>query len=129
MDDDDPGNETRHIKKQNEAMNLAFKLDEKISYIDELYQTQMQLHEQDFLTAYKGHITHIMKEVKSLKEQLNEKNFDIKKDEKVKKLSGCVDEFKDIAMGMKKDLNKNKEINKEFKEKNSGLEEEKWALE
>ena len=68
MDDDDPGNETRHIKKQNEAMNLAFKLDEKISYIDELYQTQMQLHEQDFLTAYKGHITHIMKEVKSLKE-------------------------------------------------------------
>ena len=49
-------------------MNLAFKLDEKISYIDELYQTQMQLHEQDFLTAYKGHIAHIMKEVKSLKE-------------------------------------------------------------
>lgn len=39
LDDDDRDNETRHIKKQNEAMNLAFKLDEKISYIDELYQT------------------------------------------------------------------------------------------
>jgi len=32
-------------------------------------------------------------------------------------------------MGMKKDLNKNKEVNREFREKNSGLEEEKWALE
>ena len=70
-----------------------------------------------------------MKEVKSLKEQLNEKNFDIKKDEKVKKLAGCVDEFKDIAMGMKKDLTKNKEINKEYRDKNFVLEEEKWALE
>ena len=44
-------------------------------------------------------------------------------------MAGCVDEFKDIAMGMKKDLNKNKEVNIAFREKNSGLEEEKWALE
>ena len=89
----------------------------------------MQVHESDFLAAYKGQMNNVRREIDSLKAQLTEKEFKIKRDQKVSELSSQVGWFKSEALSLKNDLNDKQEKTALYKESNYILGEEKWALE
>lgn len=89
----------------------------------------MKVHESDFLAAYSGQMNNVKKEIDSIKAQLTEKEFKIKRDQKVSELSSQVGWFKSEALSLKTDLNEKKEMTAMYKESNFILGEEKWALE
>jgi hypothetical protein len=52
---------------QQRAFALFQDLNENLLNIDDLYKGQMELHEQDFLAAYRGQMNHVRKEVEALR--------------------------------------------------------------
>lgn len=74
-------------------------------------------------------MNNVRREIDSLKAQLTEKEFKIKRDQKVSELSSQVGWFKSEALSLKNDLNDKQEKTALYKESNYILGEEKWALE
>ena len=89
----------------------------------------MEMNEQDFLAAYKGHMNAIQKELGLMKAKLTDKELKIKKDSKVAELSSQVGWFKKEALSLKTEMTQKSAIAKEVKSNNFILSEEKWALE
>ncbi len=79
----------------NELQNLISELDTKFDRV-------LERHEKDFLSAYRGHMIKVQKELNYLRRKAKEQEIKLKKDERINNLQKSLDWFRKAALKLGK---------------------------
>ncbi len=79
----------------NELQNLISELDTKFDRV-------LERHEKDFLSAYRGHMIKVQKELNYLRRKAKEQEIKLKKDERINNLQKSLDWFRKEALKLGK---------------------------
>lgn len=73
-----------------------------IGAIDGRIDSMIEKHEKDFITAYRGHMLKIAKEMEHLKKKCNEQEFLLRRDERVNSLEKQLEWFRAESLNLSK---------------------------
>ena len=89
----------------------------------------VEKHEKDFLSAYRGHMLKVQKELSFLKKKANEQEFKLRKDDRIKSLEVSLDWFRKEALKLGSTCENFKREVEKWKSKADALEDDKSFLE
>lgn len=75
---------------------------EQVNQLNSRIDDQIAKNDSEFLAAYRSHMQQVQKELEAMKKKMNECEFIIKKDERVRKLQAQISWFRDEALFLSK---------------------------
>ena len=98
------------MQYHNQIHNVLENFDEHLDHI-------LERNEKDFLTAYRGHMLKVQKELEFFKTKTSEQEFRLRTNEHVQKLEKSLEWFRDEALNLGKQMNQFKADSQKWKSK------------
>ena len=118
-----------HDSNDLEFQKYYFQIDGLVDTMQENLDGVLRKHEMGYVETYRNHMRRVTRDLDKYKKALNEKEFDKRRDDRVVKLQGNVEWFKNEALELSKANLKLKEEILLLKQKCMILDEEKQIAE
>lgn len=104
-------------------------MNQLVNGIEEQFTYVLNQHENDFLNAYKGHMSKVTQELNFLKNRAAEANGKLLNDDSINSLQKNIEWFKSEAINLDQKLEDQKEELAKFKAREANLQQDKTFLE